>query len=370
MRSWSSRRWLLLSALLCGGPGLASADDAGAAAAPVSPGGPAAPVVPVDPSAPAAPPPATPVAPPPPAAADGSTPVPGGRRLADLVYGRASGRDLVLDLYLPAGERKRPAPLVVWVHGGGWIGGDKRPCPTAAMLPFGFATASVGYRLATEAVFPAQIEDVKAAVRWLRAHAATYRLDPDRFGAAGASAGGHLVALLGTAGDAADLEGTGGSPGVSSRVQAVLDVCGPTDFLQFHGRGAPVGPDTDGGLFDRLLGGRIHEKQDLARRANPIAYVSKDDPPFLLVHGARDTVVPLDQSRLLKEALDAAGVPADLVVVPDAGHDVVRPEVARAALAFFAKHLMPPTAPAPGAPAAPSPPPTTTPAPAGPSPVR
>lgn len=279
--------------------------------------------------------------------------VPGGRRLSDLVYATVGARPLTLDLYLPTTPGPRACPLVVWVHGGGWVAGDKRPCPTVGMLAHGIATASIGYRLAPEARYPAQVMDVKAAVQWLRAHAATFGLDPDRVGAAGASAGGHLVALLGLATDAPDLEPVAppGTPG--ARVAAVCDLCGPTDLERFGGHGSVLPTTGEASLFERLLGGPIATKRDLARRANPLTFVRRDAPPFLIVHGDRDDVVPLHQSRLLHDALVAAGATSELLVVPGAGHDLARADVAVKVLAFFRERLAAPPAPAPTAPVVP-----------------
>src|SRR5262245_55893196 len=177
-----------------------------------------------------------------------------------------------LDLYVPA-KTGAPLPVIVWVHGGAWLGGSKEGGGPA--LPFvgkGYAVASINYRLSQHAKFPAQIEDCKAAIRWLRANAKTYNLDPNHFGVWGASAGGHLVALLGTSGDVKDLEGDDGTPDQSSRVQAVVDWFGPTDFTKMGGsHDQPDSPEA------KLVGGPVQENKEKAARANPITYVSKDD---------------------------------------------------------------------------------------------
>jgi len=256
---------------------------------------------------------------------------PGVEVLRDLVYGTGGGRDLRLDLYLPE-EAPRPMPLIVWVHGGGWRGGSKGRTRAAGMTARGYAVASVEYRLSGEAVFPAQIHDVKAAVRWLRANAEEYGLDPRKFGAWGSSAGGHLVALLGTSGGVGALEGEGGSADRSSRVQAVCDFFGPADLTRLGGGARdPVA---------RLLGGTRDEKPDLARLASPVTHVSEDDPPFLLVHGDRDPLVPVAQSRLLHQMLVRAKVPSRLHEVEGAGHGWRRnPTVDRLVEDFFDEHL-------------------------------
>src|SRR5205085_12369694 len=139
---------------------------------------------------------------------------------------------MLLDLYVPEKVQK-PLPLLIWIHGGAWMSGSKdSPSPALQFTAKGYAVAQVGYRLSQDAKFPAQIHDCKAAVRWLRANAQKYNLDPNKFAAWGASAGGHLVALLGTTGAAAELEGHVSDLKESSRVQAVVDWCGPTDFLE------------------------------------------------------------------------------------------------------------------------------------------
>ncbi len=313
--------------------------------------------------------PAVPAAPPIPAASSAKPFQRGIRVLADVAYAQVDGRSLTLDLYLPETEPKAPLPLLVWVHGGGWIGGDKRPCPSTGFVPTGWIVASVGYRLTTVAPFPAQIHDVKAAIRFLRAHADAWGIDPERVAAAGASAGGHLVALLGTSGGVASLEGTAGPTGVSSAVQAVIDYFGPTDLTQFDGHGSRLVAAAPGSVVERLLGGPLAERGEVAKAANPITFVDADDPPFLIFHGDRDDIVPLDQSRILVAALKKAGVSVTLVVVPGGGHGFPGTEV-RAAQ-FLREQLGTPR-PRPGAPRAttepPASPPGSEPPPAIPSP--
>jgi acetyl esterase/lipase len=256
----------------------------------------------------------------------------------DLLYARTPQKDLLLDLYLP----EQPAgklPLIVWVHGGAWRGGSKDRCPAVRQVLRGYAVASIGYRLSQEALFPAQIHDVKAAVRWLRAHAGQYLLDADRIGAWGSSAGGHLVALLGASGGVKDLEGDLGNPGQSSRVQAVVDFFGPTDFLQIGKFPSRINHDAPDSPEAHLLGGPVQENQQKAQRANPIAYVTRDDPPFLIMHGDRDETVPLNQSELLREALQRARVEVTFQVVSGAGHGFSGPEINAQVDAFFDQRL-------------------------------
>lgn len=243
--------------------------------------------------------------------------------IRDVEYGTTGERPLRLHLVRPSEPGDGPRPAVVWVHGGGWQSGN-RDGGIARLIPLarrGYVGASIEYRLSGEARFPAQVEDCKAAIRFLRAEAEAFGIDPERIGVWGASAGGHLVALLGTSGDVAGLEGEGGHPGHSSRVQAVCDFFGPTDFLRMNAApGGRIDHEAADSPESRLVGGPIREHPDRVARANPITYVSPDDPPFLIVHGDRDPLVPLNQSELLRDALAAAGVPVTLHVVEGGGH--------------------------------------------------
>lgn len=244
-----------------------------------------------------------------------------------------------LDLYIPPGNG--PFPVLIWIHGGAWLGGSKEDCPALPYLEKGFAVASFNYRLSQHAVFPAQIEDCKAAVRWLRANATAHRLDPDRFAAWGSSAGGHLVALLGTTADFHTFD-VGPNLDQSSAVQAVVDFFGPTDFLQMDTHRLPNGMvhSTPDSPESKLIGGDIREHADLVARADPITYVSAGDPPFLIVHGDSDPLVPHHQSELLEEAVKEAGVTSTFYTVKGGGHGGFRdPEVPRAVEAFLEQHL-------------------------------
>jgi len=198
---------------------------------------------------------------------------------------------------------------------------------------------SVNYRFTDSAPFPAQIEDVKAAVRWVRASAAKHNLDPDRIGAWGASAGGHLVAHLGTSAGIAEVEGASlGNKDQSSRVQAVCDWFGPTDFT--------IMPDLAGtqagGMIHKLLDGSVGEKRELARQASPVTYVSEDDAPFLIMQGDKDPLVPTIQSQRLEKALKEAGVKVELVIVKGAGHGFAGKEHGERVRDFFVRELKPP----------------------------
>ena len=238
----------------------------------------------------------------------------------NLEYVPAGHERHKLDLFLPKGVNG-PLPLLVWVHGGGWKNGSKDGCPPLrkGYAQRGYAVASINYRLSGHAVFPAQIQDCKAAIRWLRAHAVEYGIDPKRIGVWGSSAGGHLVALLGTSGDVKEFD-VGGNLDQSSRVQAVCDYYGPTDFEVFVTTPRYESHASGSSPEALLIGGAVLENKEKARRVNPIEYVSKDDPPFLIVHGDEDRTVPLNQSSLLYEALKKAGRDVRFHTIHGAGH--------------------------------------------------
>lgn len=235
-------------------------------------------------------------------------------------------------------------PAILYVHGGGWTKGDKRAGAGAEDIPElvsrGYLVAAVNYRLAPQYKFPAQIEDLKCAVRFLRANAAAYGIDPDHIGAWGGSAGGHLVALLGVTDATAGFEGSGGYASQSSRVQAVVDMFGPTDLTAVFQGAAPP-------LMEQVFG--ITDKNsDIIKRASPVTWVSSDDPPFLILHGEKDALVPLSQSEKFYDRLVATGVPATLTMVENAGHgfapaggtiDPSRTEITGLVADFFDQYL-------------------------------
>jgi acetyl esterase/lipase len=254
----------------------------------------------------------------------------------NLVYGTYMGsggqtHDLLLDLYLPT-SGGTPRPLIIWVHGGGWQGGSRFPAPSHAtdLCAFGYAVASIDYRLSGTAIWPAQIQDCRGAIRFLRANAATWALDPERFGVWGSSAGGHLVAFLATSGGVptatigsvtVDLEGSvGGNLGESSRVQAVCNWFGPTDFLAM--RDFPTfDHESAASPESQLLGAPIQTIPDRVATVNPITFLSPDDPPLLMLHGTIDATVPFNQSELLHAAASReAGIPSTLFPVQGNGH--------------------------------------------------
>ncbi|MCY2931281.1 MAG: alpha/beta hydrolase [Planctomycetota bacterium] len=262
----------------------------------------------------------------------------------NVEYALVGGKHLLLDLYTPAGAKEK-TPLVVWIHGGAWKSGSKENSPILALAAQGYAVASINYRLSQEAIFPAQIEDCKGAIRFLRANAPKYSLDGDRIAVVGSSAGGHLSALVGTSGDVKELEGAvGGNGTVSSRVQCVVDYFGPSDMLQFQDKPTWVKIDGKDSPLVKLMGGPLTQKKDLVARANPITFVTKDDPPFLIVHGDKDNTVPIHQSELLVAALKKAGVEVTFEVVKGGGHGFSPAQSERLAplvRAFLDKHLKP-----------------------------
>lgn len=271
------------------------------------------------------------------AAADRSVPdlrlVPSGVEVVrDLSYVTNGHAKQKLDLYLP--KRGDKLPLIVWIHGGGWEAGDKEN-PRAIILTRDgkYAVASINYRLSKDARFPAQIEDCKSAIRWLRANSAKYRLDPQRIGVIGQSAGGHLSALLGTSGDVKQFD-QGDNKQFSSKVQAVCDICGPTD-ISLYGR------SRSDDLLGRLFGGPIQDNRAQVQLANPMAHIGKQIPPFLIIHGDKDPIVPIEHSRLFEQSLKKAGGTVTLRVVAGAQHDPMEQDTPALVTRFFDQHLQP-----------------------------
>jgi acetyl esterase/lipase len=265
--------------------------------------------------------------------------------IRDVVYGKGGPYALTLDIIRPVGDFPKPLPSVIWIHGGGWRQGNKDNAPTAALAARGFFTVSINYRLSHVATFPGAIEDAKCAVRWLRANAAKYNLDPDGIGAWGASAGGHLAELLAVTPNQPALEGAGGYNDQSSRVAAVVSFAGVSDFTRAtEGFSRDLWP-----LAVAFLGGKPNEKPGVYRQASPALQVTAETAPMLLVHGDKDEIVPLQQSVLMAEVLKKAGVDHQLIVIKNADHHFratdpngrqpSAAEVHRAVLAWFDKHL-------------------------------
>lgn len=265
----------------------------------------------------------------------------------DVVFGKGGGRDLKMHLVLPDSKPSDPLAAYVWVHGGGWQSGSKEGGinQLAGIVMEGFVGATIEYRLTDEAPFPAQIEDCKCAIRFLREHASEFGIDPDRIAVGGSSAGGHLAALLGTIGEVKKLEGSGGWQDQSSRVQAVVDLYGPTDFSKFVATKGFESHNRDGSPESKLLGGgQVIGNDEGIRRVNPITYIDEQDPPFLIIHGTSDPVVPVAQSQLLHEALESAGVETTLKLIRGARHggrEFGSPEIRELITAFLKKHLQP-----------------------------
>lgn len=262
----------------------------------------------------------------------------------NIVYAKIGDRELALDLYLPDTPPATPMPLIVWIHGGAWRAGTKDLPPLLPFIKHGYAGASVGYRYTQEAPFPANIQDCKAAIRWLRANAAKYNIDPNRIGVWGSSAGGHLVAFLGASGDMEEFEGSHGSKDVSSRVQAVVDWYGPTRVARMSHHPSIQDHDSPDSPENQLIGALAQQNPELAERLNPARYATKDDPPFLSQHGDADQLVPLEQSEILADALKAAGANVELDVLPGAGHggpQFQTPENIKRVRTFFDRFLRP-----------------------------
>jgi acetyl esterase/lipase len=252
----------------------------------------------------------------------------------DIVYGKGGEEDLLLDLAVPRGLNQ-PTPAIVWIHGGAWRGGHKGEFekPIIESAEKGYVAVSINYRLVPKHVFPAQIEDCKCAVRWLRANAERLHVDPKRIGVVGGSAGAHLAMMLGAMGSEDGLEGDGGSAGQSSRVAAVVSYAGPTNLAsEFPIASKKLVADFLVGYTETAVG---------ARAASPITYVTKDDPPMFLVQGTKDPLVPHDQAYQMVEALTKAGVPARVELLVGQGHGWPKEHarVMRETYEFLAEHL-------------------------------
>lgn len=256
----------------------------------------------------------------------------------NIPFAQVDGRPLHLDIYSP----KKPVgklPVVVWIHGGSWNSGNKDSCPIGFMAAQNLAIVSLDYRLVPTAIFPAQLYDCKGAIRWLRANAAKYNLDADRIGIFGASAGGHLALLLATTADNPKIEGdVGGNQNFSSRVQCVCAFYPPTDLNRLVSNPKfRISPDAD---VAKLIGGAVADNVDKANFASPLFYVDKNCAPVFLLHGGADELVPPEQSKVFFEALNKAGVEAQLEIIPGKGHGIIAPPApAKKIYHFFQTHL-------------------------------
>jgi acetyl esterase/lipase len=257
----------------------------------------------------------------------------------DIVFAKVDGVELRLDLHLPQGVEN--PPLIMFIHGGGWTHGNRKCCKLRWAADHGYAVASLEYRLSQQAVFPAQIHDCKGALRWLRAHQDEYGYDAERVVVAGASAGGHLAALVGVSGGVAELEGaTADHLDRSSRVQGVIDYFGPADFLlRAHSQPSKT-EDPEGSVY-KLLGGPVSKHEDLARLASPVTHVDAGDPPLLILHGGEDPVVLPAQSERLHAVYQEHKLESKLLIIPGKMHGwrSSTPEERETVLDFLARHL-------------------------------
>lgn len=280
-------------------------------------------------------------------------------KFKDLLFATTKKKDLKLDLYLPGGVEGL-IPVVVYIHGGAWVSGNKLNCPHLSINAAGFAAACISYRFSQENFFPAQIHDVKAAVRWLRANAETYKLNPRRIGAWGSSAGGHLAALLGTSDGVHELEGSVGITNQKSCVQAVADWYGPTDFFQLSREHFCTGNPRSSFCTSSVRNGSPEAKLvaclysldkkfeslfNCAKRvaqASPVTYISGNSPPFFIQHGETDNTVSPASSQLLHRELLRNGARSTLEILPKSGHgDGLFQERAtkRAVMEFFRANM-------------------------------
>lgn len=263
-----------------------------------------------------------------------------------ITYCEIAGEKLQLDMVRPTGEG--PFPAVVMIHGGGWEGGSRAGYLGAlpAMAKRGYVALTISYRLTkpdasgkAKYPFPAAVNDCKCAIRWLRANAAKYKVDPDRIGVTGGSAGGHLSLMLGVTEASDGLEGEGGYADQSSKVQAVVNVFGPTDMPHIwksKGGAAPI--------VERFLGGKLDAIPDVYKKSSPISYVKKDLPPILTIHGTADTLVPPDQAERFDKAMREAGAQHTLLLLNGQGHGFQGEGATKsieATVEFFDKHLRP-----------------------------
>lgn len=237
----------------------------------------------------------------------------------DLTFASVGETNLQLDLYLP--DQGTPAGLIIWVHGGAWRAGSRKGVDLKGMVAHGWAVASVDYRLSTQARFPAQIHDIKAAVRYLRAHAGDYALPTTRFVIAGSSAGAHLAALVGVTNGLASLEGNEGNfTKQSSDVQAIVDLYGASNLTTILKQSTPHGLNMRAPALDLLLGGQPDAMPELAQLASPVFQVDASDPPLFLAHGDQDPQMPINQSHELHGVYEKLGLPVVFKVMHGSGH--------------------------------------------------
>ena len=239
--------------------------------------------------------------------------------LHDIKYATVDSHELLLDLYLPD-DADNPK-LIVWVHGGAWRSGSRASMPLKDLVDEGYAVASIDYRLSPVARFPAQIHDIKAAIRFLRANASEYGYDARSIAIAGASAGGHLVALVGVTNGNSKLEGrVGDHLDQSSDVQAIIDLYGPTNLTTILPQSTPHGLGVRIPALQLLLGGQPEDKTELAKLASPVFHVDASDPPLLILHGDQDPQVPVNQSLELLGKYEEFSLPVELEIIHGGVH--------------------------------------------------
>jgi acetyl esterase/lipase len=237
----------------------------------------------------------------------------------DIEYARIGALTLKLDLYLPPGKAR--TPLIVWVHGGAWRSGSKTSMPLSKLVEGGYPIASVDYRLSTQAKFPAQIHDIKAAIRFLRGHRKELSVATKKILVAGDSAGGHLAALVGVSNRNAELEGDiGNDRAQSSDVQGIISFYGAANLTTILKQSTPHGLEVRVPALELLLSGLPETVPDLAKLASPVFHVDSHDPPLLLLHGDQDPQMPINQSLELQGAYQKVNAPVHLEVVHAAGH--------------------------------------------------
>ena len=251
------------------------------------------------------------------------------RLVQNIPYAGTQNPRQTIDLFLPEKRKKGQAlPLVIWIHGGGWKNGDKKSGHSPNRLPAIVQTgryigASIGYRLSGEEIWPAQIHDCKAAIRWLRAHAKKYGIDQTRIAAWGSSAGGHLVSMLGVTDRNDELEGRVGTHSTqSSKIQAVVNYYGPSALLQMNDHPSRINHNAPDSPESQLLGFPIQEKKKLTRQASPLFYVSKDDASFIHFHGTNDPLVPYAQSKVLHQSMKEQSLSSILITLEKGGHSM------------------------------------------------
>lgn len=261
--------------------------------------------------------------------------------LKDISYQSQGHSRQKLDLYLP--DNPKGAPVILWIHGGGWEAGDKAGPPITGLKSHGYAIASMNYRYSKQAPFPAQLEDAKAAVRWLRAHAGDYGYDGNRIAVWGHSAGGTLVALLGVTANQRQFD-VGDNLQVSSAVQAVVAMSGPTDFPVIIDHAFATGTARDPKavvqVVGRFLGAPLDQAKAKGALASPVTYASAQAAPTFIVHGEKDPIVPAEQAELFQAALQKAGAKSELRIIPGADHGgIFDQETVRKAVGFIDRAL-------------------------------